>query len=60
MPCACCGSFNSEDNPAPLMLTEDAAGSPFFDALPPRVLDNLQALPLAMENHQAGAGPRLR
>ena len=55
--CTRCGSFNSEDNPSALILTEDAQGSRFFGGMPAIVTASLQALPLAMENHQAGVGP---
>ena len=49
------GSFNSNDNPAALLLTPDAQDSHFFNSMPPSVVANLQKLPIAMENHQQGA-----
>jgi len=53
-------SFNSEDNPTALLLTEDALGSRFFGGMPQAVVASLQTGELAMENHQAGAWvPRL-
>lgn len=48
-------SFNSEDNPTALLLTEDALGSRFFGGIPGNVVASLQTGELAMENHQAGA-----
>ena len=49
------GSFNSNDNPAALLLTPDAQDSHFFNSMPARVVANLQKSPIAMENHQQGA-----
>ena len=52
------GSFNSNDNPAALLLTPEAQDSHFFNSMPRSVVANLQKLPIAMENHQQGT-PRL-
>lgn len=49
------GSFNSNDNPAALLLTPEAQDSHFFNSMPANVVANLQKLPIAMENHQQGA-----
>lgn len=49
------GSFNSNDNPAALLLTPDAKHSHFFNSMPRSVVANLQKSRIAMENHQQGA-----
>jgi hypothetical protein len=47
-------SFNSEDNAAPLFLTDEAYDSRFFGSLPKAVIESLERRPYAMENHSSG------
>ncbi|KAG2501964.1 hypothetical protein HYH03_000461 [Edaphochlamys debaryana] len=46
--------FDAEDAAAPLLYTEEAAGSHLLKSLPPDVVTDLQNKAIAMENHMMG------
>jgi gamma-glutamyl hydrolase len=46
--------MDAENAPAPLLYTDQAAGSEWLRALPPHLVKNLQDTAIAMENHGHG------
>lgn len=46
--------FDSGDNASPLVLTEAAEDSSFFESMPAAVLTGLKEQSIAMENHHWG------